>query len=111
MVVGRLPVMVPLAMTGATASYESTTHTMLRALSHGQPLLNGYSGFFPGKADAVQESLRKFSDARSRRLLARSSIRDVVVDKRWLGARTGAELAPFQRVFDGGARVVYLVPP
>jgi hypothetical protein len=107
---GGAVAMVPPAPSGKAEAFEPTALAMLQGLRHGHPLLNGYSGFFPVQADAVVEALKKFPDARSKRLLARVPVRYVVVEKAWLGPRRADELAPLTQVFDSDTHAIYRVP-
>lgn len=106
---GGAVVKIPPALDGKVDSFEATTIAMLQAFEHGHPLLNGYSGFFPPETDAYLDALRTFPDPRSKRVLARASVRYAVVDKRWLGTRSEAELAPLVRVFDSDTHAIYWV--
>jgi hypothetical protein len=107
---GGAVAMVPPALTGKVEDFQPTTIAMLQGLRHGHPLLNGYSGFFPPSADANIDALKRFPNPRSKRLLARISVRYAVVDKAWLGARTEADLAPLIRIYDGPTHAIFLIP-
>jgi hypothetical protein len=104
---GGAVVMIPPALSGKASAYEPTVVAMLQALRHGHPLLNGYSGFFPPSADRLTDTLRRFPDLRSQRLLARAAPRYAVIDKTWLAARNPAPLA---LVFDDETVAIYRLP-
>lgn len=76
---------VPPAADGRAESYEPTVEAMLAALDHGHPLVNGYSGFFPASADAMEADLREFPSDASIQALRDAGVTYVVVDHAWLG--------------------------
>lgn len=85
---GRSIACLPFAQGNKVGDFESTTHWMYYGTFHGVPLVNGYSGFFPGDSfelrDAVNEALDgafptreildRFADADVEFLVVRRSV-------------------------------------
>jgi hypothetical protein len=82
---------------------------MLQALQHGHPLVNGYSGFFPRRADRIAVQLAHFPRQGALRMLKRAGVRYAVVDEAWLARQHAApgELLRLRRVFASAQRGVY----
>jgi hypothetical protein len=103
--------MVPPNSTWHVRDYAETTLYMLQGLRHGQPIVNGYSGFFPPASDRMVLALREFPEPTSLRALHEAHVRYVVVDRKLNAVRRLTEhpsprLAP---VYTEGPRVVYRV--
>ena len=101
--------MVPPALSGKAIDYEPTVLGMLQGLRHRHPLVNGYSGFFPRRADRIAHHLRRFPRAGNVRALRRAGVAYAVVDLGWLARQrySTADLAALRRVFAGDRRAVY----
>jgi hypothetical protein len=101
--------MVPPVLGSHAADYEATTIAMLQALRHGHPIVNGYSGFFPERADAIAGFLRRFPQPIAVRALQREHIRYVVLDKRWPNASQPIASRALALAFETPRRRVYVV--
>ncbi|NJM08536.1 hypothetical protein HC891_23670 [Candidatus Gracilibacteria bacterium] len=75
---------VPFPENGSPQAYEATTIMMLQALEHRHPLVNGYSGFFPGDYLRLRRAMANFPDEASLRLLMTTETRYLVIDHAWL---------------------------
>lgn len=106
---GGAVAMVPPAASGKVADFEPIVLAMLQALQHGHPLVNGYSGFFPRRADRIAEQLAHFPRQGALRMLQRAGVRYAVVDEAWLARQHSepAELPRLRRVFASAQRGVY----
>jgi hypothetical protein len=105
--------MVPPALSHKAIDYEPTALAMLQGLRHGHPLVNGYSGFFPRRADRIAHHLRRFPRAGDLRSLRRAGVTYAVVDLAWLARQDfrTEDLAVLRRVFAGDRRAVYALDP
>jgi hypothetical protein len=75
--------MIPFPSGGRVAAYLPTTTAMLQSLTHGHPLVNGYSGFFPASYDRLQAAMQAFPDERSLTSLQQMGVTYVVLERQW----------------------------
>jgi len=110
---GGAVAMVPPSLSGKARDYEPTALAMLQGLRHGHPLVNGYSGFFPRRADRVAHHLQRFPRAGDLRALRRAGVVYAVVDRAWLARQrySAADLAALRTVFASDQRAVYALEP
>jgi hypothetical protein len=105
---------VPFPESGSVVDYDDTTEVMLLGLDFDQPLVNGYSGFFPESYSELRVTMQTFPDEASVAALQAFDVQWVVVPNDWLTtARIVAmELNGFDEepVFHGDERSVYEVP-
>lgn len=103
--------MVPFPSNGRVAAYLPTVTAMLYGLTHGHPLVNGYSGFFPASSDRLQAVMQTFPDERSLTSLRQAGVAYVVIDRDWWLARLPAAAVrlsqPMQLVFGDATAFVY----
>jgi hypothetical protein len=75
---------VPFPANGSYVSYEDTTVWMLAGLDHGRPLVNGYSGLFPGRYDELEGAMRAgFPSGKTTDLLVGARVSWVVTSRVW----------------------------
>lgn len=84
---------------------------MLQGLEHGNPLVNGYSGFFPQSYWALKAAMTNFPDERSLAHLRESGVVYVVIQKEWLTAERLLRLEARRRQlslgFSGETKLIY----
>lgn len=105
--------MVPFPASGRASAYEPVALAMVQALEHGQPLANGYSGFFPPAHTRLRQAMQHFPDRRSLELLRQADVVYLVVARDWLTPTRAAQLRafPLRRVFSGAAALIYQLDP
>ncbi|MGD9750410.1 MAG: hypothetical protein AB7W59_05365 [Acidimicrobiia bacterium] len=110
----REPVVVlPFAASGRVADFEATTVAMLHGLTHGHPLINGYSGFFPEGDRALRRTLPTFPAPDTLDALRARGVRWIVTPRAWLdaeGRAEGASGAGLSVAFDDGTSAVLELP-
>jgi hypothetical protein len=102
--------MIPPVQGQHAADYEDTVVGMLQALRHGHPIVNGYSGFFPPRADRIAKELLRFPLPAVLQLLREDGVRYAVVDRRWSGTRR-FDAPGLRLVFEDARRRVYQLTP
>lgn len=111
---GQAVAMIPFAPGPRVAQFEPTARAMLLGLDHHKPLVNGYSGFFPGSYDRLAAEVQSFPDAGALLALRDAGVRWVVVDDRWANAgRQGRINSAYKLVerFHGAGQTVYELRP
>lgn len=76
--------MIPFARPGKSKYYEQTVRWMFSTLAHRQPLLNGYSGYFPPSHRELRRTALSFPQSPAIRALREAGARTLVVDRKWL---------------------------
>ena len=106
--------MIPFPPGPSSVDYADTTTAMLLALDHGDPLVNGYSGFFPSRFVALRKEMAAFPSAGTLAALEDLDVRFLVVDNAWLTdtrrdqmERLGIAPTP---AFTGADRSVFELP-
>lgn len=106
-----LVAMVPFAETVTEEAHEGTVVAMLQAIEHGQPVVNGYSGFYPPSYLQLIDLMRSFPDQKSLAALWQTGVTYVVVDREWLTAERLLELQawrePLEPVFADRQKSIY----
>lgn len=106
---GQPVVDLPMSAGDSEEELERETRAMHRALRHGSPVVNGYSGYFPEPFRQLRWALTEDPGGRGRRYLAALGVRYALVhrheDPRERFALLGGEV-----VFDTGADVVLRLP-
>ena len=94
-------VYLPLPASGEVADFEESTRWMLLTATHGRPMANGYSGFFPKSYIVLSRALRGCPTAQSYALVRALEYDTLVIRSSWL--RENAACAPpsetWERVF------------
>jgi len=86
---GKAVACLPFAAGNRLADYETTTRWMYFGTFHGVPLINGYSGFFPGDHFRLRDSInREFPTADLLQRLADSGAELIVVERSGYPAET-----------------------
>ena len=106
--------MIPFAPGPKVAEFEPTAEAMLLGLDHHKPLVNGYSGFFPGSYEQLAALEDPFPDDRALPALRRAGVRWIVVDDRWADAERQGRIDAFDALverFHGDGKTVYELLP
>ncbi len=106
--------MLPFPPSGSARDYQPTVIGMLQGLEHGQPLLNGYTGFFPPGYQRLRVSVQAFPTEESIRLLREAGATYLVVDREYLETRGEADLegwADLELLFRDEEALVYRLAP
>jgi hypothetical protein len=104
--------MIPFAGGGKALDYEPTALAMVLALSHGKPLVNGYSGLCPQSYEELSTVVvREFPSARSLARLRQAGVTYLVIDREWLTARREGALGALgaERELERDGVVIYLL--
>ena len=80
---GGIVAMMPMPVERPVEYFEPTTIWMLKALDHGHPLVNGYTGFFPPDDRAMRQRMAAFPDAATVAELRSMGVEYVVADSFW----------------------------
>lgn len=110
---GQPLVDLPMSRGDAEDALERETRAMLRALRHGSPVVNGYSGYFPEPFRQLRWALEEDPRGRGRRYLAALGVRYGLIHHHGEegGGGSGRYLLPgAERVFQTGAHTVLRLP-
>ncbi len=110
--------MVPFPASSSAASFESTAVSMLAALHHRNPIVNGYTGLFPrqpneydasAKDGGLKIAMDEFPDRCGTEQLQRRGVRYVVVERSWYTQTRALRLLDFgYRIAFNGRNAVVL---
>lgn len=87
---GDAVAMMPMPVDRPVEVFEPTAGWMLQALGHGQPLVNGYTGFFPAGDRDMRIRMAAFPSADTVTELRARGVRYVVADPFWWDAELDA---------------------
>jgi hypothetical protein len=94
--------------------YAGTTMSMLLGLDLEQPIVNGYSGFFPSDYVELRKQMHEFPSADTVAALRNFDVRWVVAENAWLTPRRRATMERLgfggQPAFAGRDRSVFAMP-
>jgi hypothetical protein len=97
-------------VTGSRASqYEATTLAMLASVQHHHPLVNGYSGFFPDRHDALKGRMSNFPSYTALTSLQAAGVRYVIADATWQGLEAMAAWTMVREVYRDELKVIYVL--
>ena len=99
--------MLPFPSDTTAADYQPTVVAMLQALQHGQPLVNGYSGWFPSAYRRLRRAVLPIPNARSLNGLCQKGAVFWVVALGSLSASERATLAEWPALYTGRDAVIY----
>jgi hypothetical protein len=104
--------MVPFAASPDARAYEPIAIAMLQGLEHGKPLVNGYSGFLPGRYWSLRNLMLRFPDSQSMAALLATGASYLVVDRSWLseGRHAALERAGLEPLYADLVKVIYRCP-
>lgn len=81
---GTVVAHVPFPESGEVEDLEQTTRWMLAQIRHGQPMVNGYSGFSPTSYLLLQSAMSGFPNTTSLAALRRREVAYVLLDGDWI---------------------------
>jgi hypothetical protein len=106
--------MVPFPPGPTEVDYSGTTLSMLLGLDVEQPMVNGYSGFFPSDYVELRKQMRGFPSDDTVAALGNFDVRWIVVENAWLTPARRARMVRLgfaeQPAFAGRDRSVYAMP-
>jgi hypothetical protein len=104
--------MLPPSRSGEVNDLEPIALAMLQGLRHGQPLVDGYSGYFPPHHRRTSRRSRAFPEPQAIAALCGAQARYLVANDAWVAERTAEtqRAVDLPTLFSAEGRTVYALP-